>query len=108
MLIALLLTVIIEFIALCLLGERNWLFFIYWTAVTAFTNLCANLYINVFFSGSGVEYFFTVVIIEALVFLIEFLLCRVYTGDKKKSLKYSAICNAASYFIGSIILFIIK
>ena len=106
MLIALLLTVIIEFIALCLLGERSRLFFLYWTAVTAFTNLCANLYISIFFSGDTVEYYLTVAIIEALVFLCEFLLCWVYTEDKKKSLKYSAICNVASYFIGSIVLLI--
>lgn len=106
MLIALILTVILECLALYLLGERNRLFYVYWVAVTSFTNLCANLFVRLFFSGDMVEYYHTVLVIEALVFLVEFLLCYVYCEDRKKSVKYSAICNAASYFIGSLILLI--
>lgn len=106
MLIALLLTVILECLALYVLGERNRVFYLYWVAVTAFTNLCANLYVQLFFSGNKIEYYLTVAVIEALVFLSEFLLCYVYTEDKKKSAKYSAVCNIASYFIGSLILLI--
>lgn len=106
MLIALLLTIVIEVLALYILGERTRLFYLYWVAVTALTNLCANLYVYLVFSGSRIEYYLTVAVIEALVFFGEFLLCFVYTQDKKKSIKYSAICNAASYFIGSIFLLI--
>ena len=108
MLIALILTVVIELIALYLIGERDKLLYLYWLAITALTNILANLYVVLVFNGTSLEYWISVVVIEVLVFLSEFGLCFLYTSDKKKSLKYSAVCNLASYFIGSLILLIFK
>ena len=100
----LLLTVILECVALLIMRERDRLFYVYWMAVTAFTNLSANLYILLFFSGNLTEYYLTVAVIEMLVFVAEFLLCLAYTKEKGKSVKYSAVCNIFSFVIGLIIL----
>lgn len=99
----LLLTVFLECLTLFILGERNPLLYLYWTAITTFTNLSANLYLFYCFSGGNTEYYITAIIIEGLVFLSEFLLCYLYTSDKKKSLIYSGACNGTSYIIGLII-----
>lgn len=101
---ALALTVIIECIALYFLKERDKIFYLYWGAVTSFTNLSSNLYIALVFSGNTLEYWMTAAVIEILVFVSEFLLCLAYTKDKLKSVKYSAICNIASFIVGLIIL----
>ena len=99
----LLLTIILECLALWLLGERTPLFYLYWIAVTTATNLSANLYIVYAFGGSDIEYYITVAIIELLVFAVEFALCYLFTSERKKSLIYSAVCNSASFVIGSLI-----
>ena len=103
MLIALLLTIIIELFVLWFFKERHRLFFVYWGGVTALTNLLANLFILYVFSGGDVEYWICVVIIEALVFISEAALCFVYNSDLKKSIKYSAVCNLFSFGIGLLI-----
>lgn len=99
----LLLTIILECLALWMLGERTPLFYLYWIAVTTATNLSANLYIVYAFGGSDIEYYIAVAIIELLVFAVEFALCYIYTSQRKKSLIYSAVCNGASFVIGSLI-----
>ena len=103
----LILTIILECLALLLLGERTPLFYLYWVAVTALTNVLANLYLIYVFSGGLTEYYINVAIIEILVFAAEFALCYLYISDRKKSLIYSAVCNSASFIIGSIIQLII-
>ncbi len=103
----LLLTIILECLALFVLGEKKTEFYIFWIALTSFTNLVANIYCIYIFSGSYVEYIITGVVIEILVFLIEFLLCFAYTKNKIKSLKYSAICNTTSVILGLLIQLII-
>ena len=81
----LILTIILECLALLLLGERTPLFYLYWVAVTALTNVLANLYLIYVFSGGLTEYYINVAIIEILVFAAEFALCYLYISDKKKS-----------------------
>lgn len=100
----LLITIILEALALFVLGERSPTFFLYWTAITTITNIPANLYIIYVFKGGATEYYIAVAIIELIVLVSEFLLCYLYTKEKKKSLLYSLVCNVASYFIGSVIL----
>lgn len=102
----LLITILLEGAALLLLGERRPLLFLYWTSITTLTNLPANIYVSYFFSGSKTELYLAVAVIEAIVFLAEFLLCFAYTKDKKMSAKYSAVCNLASFCIGSLMLMI--
>ena len=103
MLIALIFTIIIECIVLYLLKERDKIFYIYWMALTSFTNLSANLYLALVFKGDTFQYWLTAIIIEIIVFVAEFLLSLIYTSDKSKSAKYSLICNLASFLIGLII-----
>ena len=71
-------TIILECLALLIMKERDALFYVYWAAI-----------------------------IEALVLGAEYLLALAYTKDKKRSIKYSAICNLTSYCIGSMILMIL-
>ena len=101
------LTLLIESSALFLLGEKKPIFYLYWAAATSITNVCANLYLNFADFESSVGFYFAIAVIEFLVFISEFFLCFLYTKDIQKSIKYSAICNLASYLIGSLILFII-
>ena len=103
----LILTILLEGLALLLMRERSPLFYLYWTAVTTLTNLPVNLYLQFLFTGSILEYWLAVAVLEALVFTVEFLLCLAYTKDKKKSAKYSAVCNLTSFFSGLVILQII-
>lgn len=99
----LLLTIILECIALYLLGEKKPIFYLYWIALTSLTNLSVNLYITLFFYGGYTEYYITVAVIEILVFAAEYFLCYLYTRDKTKSLTYSVVCNLFSFFIGLLI-----
>ena len=100
-------TIILECLALLIMKERDALFYVYWAAITTVTNIPANLYIAYVFSGGRVEYWISVAVIEALVLGAEYLLALAYTKDKKRSIKYSAICNLTSYCIGSMILIIL-
>ena len=103
MLAALILTIILECLALFLIGEREKLYYIYWIAITSVTNLSANLYLALVFKGGNIEYWLTVAVIELLVFVCEFVLSFIYTNDWKKSIKTSLICNLSSFLIGLII-----
>ena len=101
--LALILTILLECAALFAMGERSPIFYVYWIAVTTLTNVPANLYVNLVFSGGRLGLALVIAVIEALVFLSEFLLCLAYTRDKKISAKYSAVCNVTSFGIGSLI-----
>ena len=103
----LILTILLESLALLLMREKSPIFYVYWIAVTTLTNIPVNLYIQLAFSGTNTEYWLTVAVLEALVFTVEFLLCLAYTKDKKKSAKYSAVCNLTSFLSGLIIIQII-
>ena len=98
------LTILLESIALVILGERHPLFYLYWIAITTLTNIPANLFISHVFHGNTFELCIIVSVIELFVFLSEFLLCLAYTKNKKISAKYSAICNISSFSIGTLIL----
>ena len=108
MIVALLLTVILECLALLLLRERDKLFYLYWTAVTALTNTLVNVILLTHFSEATTEYWIAVAILEMLVFLCELLFCFVYTLDIKKSALYSAVCNILSFSFGLIFQIIIN
>lgn len=99
----LLLTIIFECLALFVLKERKIEFYLFWIALTSFTNLVANIYCIYIFSGSYAEYIIAGIIIEIIVFITEFLLCYAYIKNSHKSLKYSAVCNFTSIFFGLII-----
>lgn len=103
MLVALILTIILECLALFLIGEREKLYYIYWIAITSVTNLSANLYLTIAFKGNNVEYWLTVAVIEIVVFALEFVMSFIYTNDWKKSIKNSLICNLSSFLTGLII-----
>lgn len=100
---ALVITIILECLALLIIGERDRTFYLYWVAVTALTNVLVNLYLTYVFSGGVVEYWITAAVLEAVVLISEFLLCLLYTSDKKKSIIYSAVCNGASFLVGLLI-----
>ena len=106
MIVALVLTVILECLTLFILKEREKLLYVYWIAITSFTNLLANLYLAVVFQGNTLECWLTAIVIEAIVYTSEFLLCWIYTNDKRKSIIYSVACNSASFFIGLLIQYI--
>lgn len=101
------LTIVIECAVLLLLREKELLFYLYWIAITSLTNIPANLYVALVFSGTRSQYFITVAVIEILVIAIECIFAYLYTNDLKKSLKYSAVCNTASYLIGAAILLLL-
>ena len=96
----LILTIILECLVLLILMEKDIVFYVYWIAITTITNVPANLYMTYFFHGRRFEYWISIAVIEALVVLVEYLLCYAYTKNKVKSIIYSIICNSASYFIG--------
>ena len=103
----LILTVLLECTALLLMREQSPLFFVYWIATTSLTNVLINLYLLLLFSGSPLEYWLTVAILECLVLLMEFILCFLYTKNARKSVKYSLVCNAVSFTLGLVILQVI-
>ena len=103
----LLLTILIEGVTLLLLGNRDWVFYLYWCAVTTLTNIPANLCLNFLSLDSKVTLFLAVFVIELLVFAAELLLGFLYTRNIRLSAKYSAVCNLASFGIGSFIRMII-
>ena len=103
MLILLLLTIILECLALLALGERNPLFYLYWVAVTTLTNLMINLILGLIVFEYLLVYWIVVILFEIAVFASEFYLCYLYTNDRARSIKYSALCNASSFIIGLLI-----
>lgn len=103
MMLALILTVILEAIVLLLLREKDALFYLFWISITTVTNIPANLIAARFFSGGKLMLCLAIAIIELAVFISEALLCFLYTKDRGKSIKYSALCNLASFGIGSLI-----
>ena len=103
MLRLLLLTIILECLALLALGERNPLLYLYWVAVTTLTNLTMNLILGLIAFEHLLVYWIVVILFEIAVFASEFYLCYLYTNDRAKSIKYSAVCNSTSLIIGLLI-----
>ena len=103
MLRLLLLTIILECLALLALGERKPLFYLYWIAVTTLTNLTLNLILGLIVFEHLLIYWIVVLLFEIAVFASEFYLCYLYTNDRVRSIKYSAVCNATSLIIGLLI-----
>lgn len=101
---ALLWTIILECFVIFIFRERDLLFYLYWAAVTSFTNLLLNLILVLLFTDVGVLYYVTVFLLEAAVVAGEYLLCNLYLDNKTKSIKYSIICNLISFLVGLIIM----
>lgn len=108
MLIALLLTIIIECLALFLLRERRPVFYLFWIALTTLTNLTVNLCVSLVNFGSMAWYVVTVLVMEVLVFVSEAFIAYLYTENPRQSLIYSAVCNLASFLVGGIIVDLIN
>ena len=104
MLYALIMTVVIEGIVLLALGESEPLFYLYWTALTTFTNVGINLTLFLVSIDSRTVYAFAVAALELLVLTVEMLFAYLYKKSLKKSIIYSVVCNAASFFLGGTIL----
>lgn len=104
----LLLTILIECVALFVLRQKDPIFYLYWTAITTLTNVSANLCLSLMSFDYRAKLCLAVLVIEILVFISELLLCFLYTKNLKKSAKCSAVCNLASFGIGSILLLVIK
>lgn len=100
---ALVLTIILEVAALALLKEKDPVFYLYWICITTITNIPANILASPAFSAERWVLYLTVLTIEAAVFVSEALMCYIYKRDRRQAIKYSAICNAASFLIGSVI-----
>ena len=101
MIIAVLLTIILECCVLLALREREKLFYLYWIGVTSLTNLSINIILSI---ADPNLYWTLVLILEILVFISEALLCYLYKRSFVVSIKYSAICNIVSFLTGILIM----
>lgn len=98
------LTVLIEAIVLFLLHRKDPLFHLYWAALTALSNTLANLCLQLSFFDTQAKIWCGIAAVELFVFLFEFFFGFLYTKDKGASAKYSAVCNLASFGIGTLLL----
>lgn len=92
----LLLTVIIEYCLLRLMGEERGKVLYASMAINAATNLP----LNIFFATASAS---TLLIAETIIIFAEAALYYIITGDIKKSLVYSTLCNATSFLTGVLI-----
>lgn len=108
LIIPLLLTILIECGVLFLLRVKDPIFYLYWIAVTTLTNVPANLCMRFPFFDTATKLALAVAAIELLVIVLEFFLCYLYTKSPQKSIKYSTVCNLASFCVGSAMLAIVS
>ena len=93
---ALLLTIIIEWIVLRLIGENSKKILLYSMLINAATNLP----LNIFVARAALS---TQLTAELLIVLIEALLYCIVIKDIRKSFVYSTLCNATSFLTGVLI-----
>lgn len=93
---ALLLTIIIEWIALRVMGENSKKILLYSVLINTATNLPLNIFV-------AEEALSTQLTAELLIILIEAILYYIIINDIKKSFVYSTLCNTISYTTGIII-----
>lgn len=100
------LTILLEEIVLLLLYRREPLFHLYFAATNTLTNTLANLCVLWFIRNTQVRLWLVTAVVELLVLLFEFFLAYLYTKDAKTSAKLSAVCNATSFLLGTVLIFI--
>ena len=93
---ALLLTIIIEWIVLRIMGENCKKILLYSMLINAATNLP----LNIFVARAALS---TQLTAELLIVLIEALLYCIVIKDIRKSFIYSTLCNATSFLTGILI-----
>ena len=99
--IALILTILIELGVLWLLMERRIKVLLSSVAVNVLTNVPLNLY----FSNTDYKWI-RVLIYELIVFVVESLWYLCFTGSFRQSAIYSFLCNAISFLVGLLLLII--
>ena len=99
--IALILTILIELGVLLLLKERRIKVLLSSVAVNVLTNVPLNLY----FSNTDYKWI-RVLIYELIVFVVESLWYLCFTGSFRQSAIYSFLCNAISFLVGLLLLII--
>ena len=93
---ALLLTIIIEWIVLRIMGENSKKILLYSMLINAATNLP----LNIFVARAALS---TQLTAELLIVLIEALLYCIVIKNIRKSFVYSTLCNATSFLTGVLI-----
>lgn len=100
LLVALILTILIEYGVLWMLLERRKKVLLSSIAVNVLTNVPLNLYLYFIDDRNG-----TILIGEVVVFLVEALWYWFFTRNLKQAAIYSFLCNAISFLIGLLLLF---
>lgn len=100
LLVALILTILIEYGVLWMLLERRKKVLLSSIAVNVLTNVPLNLYLYFIDDRNG-----TILIGEVVVFLVEALWYWFFTRNLKQAAIYSFLCNAISFLIGLLFLF---
>ncbi len=95
LLLALVATILIEFVVLLLLGERSRVVL----GSSVVVNMLTNVPLNLFLYGVD-DSFATLLVAEVLVVLVEALWYFVFLRNLSRAFVYSALCNAISFLIG--------
>lgn len=95
LLVALILTILIEYGVLWMLLERRKKVLLSSIAVNVLTNVPLNLYLYFIDDRNG-----TILIGEVVVFLVEAVWYWFFTRNLKQAAIYSFLCNAISFLIG--------
>lgn len=95
LLVALILTILIEYGVLWMLLERRKKILLSSIAVNVLTNVPLNLYLYFIDDRNG-----TILIGEVVVFLVEAVWYWFFTRNLKQAAIYSFLCNAISFLIG--------
>ena len=95
LLLALVATILIEFVVLWLLGERNRLVLGSSVVINMLTNVPLNLFLY-YIDNS----FTTIIIAEVIIMFIEALWYFLFLRNLSRAFVYSILCNAISFLIG--------
>lgn len=95
LLLALVATILIEFVVLLLLGERNRLVLGSSVVVNMLTNVSLNLFL-LYIDDS----FTTIIIAEVIIVFVEALWYFLFLRNLSRAFVYSILCNAISFLIG--------
>lgn len=95
LLLALVATILIEFVVLLLLGERNRLILGSSVVINILTNVPLNLFLY-YIDDS----FTTIIIAEVIIMIVEALWYFLFLRNLSRAFVYSILCNAISFLIG--------
>ncbi len=102
---ALILTILIEGIALIVLKEQRLIK--YSLLINIFTNIPLNLILKLL-TDNFIVYIIILIILEIIIIIIEGILYYLIIKNKKYACKISIILNASSFIIGTILLNLIR